>query len=123
MRFDHDLQSSYAEVFLSLRELILAFDELTEHKITNQTSYKDADGMAIVLMKVREEGVRLVFGRGAQLQKKYPFLQGKGKTVRYLVLDTVEAIDAVPLREMIQESLILAVEHRHMRRLRGRLGS
>ena len=84
MQFDHDLQSPYADLFLRLRNLFLSFDEIHEIKNANQTSYKDTIGYAIVLMRVREEGLRLTFAQGAKLQSQYPFLRGEGKVVRYL---------------------------------------
>ena len=121
MQFDHDLQSSYADLFLKLRDLFLSFDEIHEVRNANQTSYKDTDGYAIVLMRVREEGLRLTFAQGAKLQSQYPFLRGEGKVVRYLLLQNEEEVDEEVLKEMIEESLVLILEHKEMRTLRAQL--
>ena len=121
MQFDHDLQSPYANLFLRLRDLFLSFDEIHEVKNANQTSYKDTNGYAIVLMRVREEGLRLTFAQGAKLQSQYPFLRGEGKVVRYLLLQNEEEMDEKLLKEMIGESLVLTLEHEAMRILRTQL--
>ena len=121
MQFDHDLQSPYADLFLRLRNLFLSFDEIHEIKNANQTSYKDTIGYAIVLMRVREEGLRLTFAQGAKLQSQYPFLRGEGKVVRYLLLQNEEEVDEEVLKEMIEESLVLTLEHKEMRTLRAQL--
>ena len=121
MQFDHDLQSPYADLFLRLRDLFLSFDEIHEVKNANQTSYKDSNGYAIVLMRVREEGLRLTFAQGAKLQSQYPFLRGEGKVVRYLLLQNEEEVDEKRLKEMIKESLVLTLEHKEMRTLRAQL--
>ncbi len=121
MQFDHHLQSPYANLFLRLRDLFLSFDEIHEVKNANQTSYKDTNGYAIVLMRVREEGLRLTFAQGAKLQSQYPFLRGEGKVVRYLLLQNEEEMDEKLLKEMIGESLVLTLEHEAMRILRTQL--
>ncbi len=121
MQFDHDLQSPYADLFLRLRDLFLSFDEIHEVKNANQTSYKDSNGYAIVLMRVREDGLRLVFAQGAKLQSQYPFLRGEGKIVRHVLFHDGEEVDEKMLKEMIKESLVLTLEHKEMRTLRAQL--
>jgi len=118
MQFDHDLQSPYGDLFLYLRDIFLSFEAITEVKNAKQTSYKDDHGMAIVLMRVRDDGVRLVFARGVQMMHAYPFLQGEGKIVRHMMVHAKEKVDAKQLREMIEESLVLAMEHRERREMR-----
>jgi len=118
MQFDHDLQSSYADLFLQLREMFLSFEALHEIQNAKQTSYKDSDGMAIVLMRVRDDGVRLIFARGAELEETFPFLLGEGKIVRHVIIRSMEDVKNIPIREMIGESLVLAMEHREMRKMR-----
>ena len=121
MEFDHDLQSPYADLFLKLRDFFLSFDDIHEVKNAKQTSYKDSNGYAIVLMRVREDGLRLVFAQGAKLQSQYPFLRGEGKVVRYLLLRNEEEVDEKRLKTMIKESLMLTLEHKEMRTLRAQL--
>ena len=72
-------------------------------------------------MRVREEGLRLTFAQGAKLQPKYPFLRGDGKVVRYLLLQNEEEVDEKCLKEMIEESLVLTLEHKEMRTLRAQI--
>ncbi len=121
MQFDHDLQSPYADLFLRLRDLIRSFDEIHEVKNAKQTSYKNSNGYAIILMRVREDGLRLTFAQGAKLQSQYPCLRGRGKVVRYLLVHDEKEVDEKRLKEMISESLVLTLEHEEMRILRAQL--
>jgi len=118
MQFDHDLQSPYSDLFLHLREMLLSFEALHEIQNAKLTSYKDSDGMAIVLMRVRDDGVRLIFARGVELEEMFPFLLGEGKIVRHVIIRSMEDVKNIPIREMIGESLVLAMEHREMRKMR-----
>jgi predicted DNA-binding protein len=45
----------------------------------------------------------------------------KGKIVRHMIIKRIEEVDEHLLREMIEESLALTLEHHEMRRLRAQL--
>jgi len=119
MLFDPNLQSPYAGLFVSLQEMFLRFDALHETRTAKQITYKDTRDTAIVIMRIRPDGLHLVFARGAQLQAQYPFLKGNGKIVRYVVLQTEEEMERLPLHAMVEESLILAIEHREKQKIRN----
>jgi hypothetical protein len=121
MQFDHDIRSPFADLFLYVRDIFLGFEALHEIKNAKQTSYKDPRGRAVVLMRVREDGLRIVFAQGAKLRSRYPFLLGEGKIVRHMIVKRIEEVDEHLLREMIEESLVLTLEHHEMRRLRAQL--
>jgi hypothetical protein len=121
MQFDHDIQSPHADLFLYLRDIFLGFEAIHEIKNAKQTSYKDTHGRAIVLMRVRTDGARVIFAQGAKLQPRYPFLLGEGKIVRHLMLRSIEEVDEALMREIIEESLVLSMEHREMQRMRRQL--
>ena len=121
MQFDHDIQSPHADLFLYLRDIFLSFEAIHEIKNAKQTSYKDTHERAIVLMRVRADGVRVIFAQGAKLQSRYPFLLGEGKIVRHMVFGDIKEVDACLIYEMIEESLVLSMEHREMQRMRRQL--
>jgi hypothetical protein len=121
MQFDYDIQSPHADLFLYLRDIFLGFEAIHEIKNAKQTSYKDTHGHAIVLMRVRTDGVRVIFAQGAKLQPRYPFLLGDGKIVRHMVFRDIKEVDEGLIREMIEESLVLTMEHREMQRMRRQL--
>jgi hypothetical protein len=121
MQFDHDLQSPLADLFLHMRDIFLRFEAFHEIKNAKQTSYKDTHGRAIVLMRVRADGLRLIFALGVKLQPRYPFLVGEGKIVRHMMLKNIEEVDEGLIHEMIEESLVLSMEHHEMRLLRAHM--
>ena len=102
-----------------LQNIISSYEELRLTATKNQLTYKDSYA-AVVILRVREEGIVVAFGRGAKLQEKFPMLQGNGKVVRHLTFQTVEESDKKLLRELIDESLILGIETAEMKQMRDR---
>jgi hypothetical protein len=121
MQFDYDIQSPFANLFLHLRDIFLSFEAIYEIKNAKQTSYKDTHERAIVLMRVRADGVRVIFAQGAKLQPRYPFLLGEGKIVRHMIFRDIKEVDEGLIRGMIEESLVLSMEHHEMRLLRAHM--
>ena len=121
MQFDHDIQSPFADLFLYLRDIFLSFEAIHEIRNAKQTSYKDTHGRAIVLMRVRADGVRVILAQGAKLQSRYPFLLGEGKIVRHMIFRDIKEVDEGLIRDMIEESLVLSMEHHEMRLLRAHM--
>ena len=110
MQFDSDIQGEFSALFLEFRALFLSFDEMHEVKNAKQTSYKDSYGRAVCLMRTNDKCLRVIFAQGANLEKLYPFLLGEGKIVRHLTFSNLSELKQYPLKEMIQESLILNME-------------
>ncbi len=101
-----------------LQNIISSYEELRLTATKNQLTYKDKYG-AVVMLRVREEGIVVAFGRSAKLQEKFSMLQGNGKVVRHLTFQTVEKSDEKLLRELIDESLVLGIEKAEMKRMKG----
>jgi len=121
MPYDHNLHNPYADLLRSLEDRLLSLDTLHRTRTAKQITYKDTREMAIVILRLRPDGVHLVFARGAQLQERYPSLKGNGKIVRYRVLRSKEELERLPLHAMVEESMILAIEHRERQKIRNAL--
>jgi len=111
---------NYERSFQALRKILKSHKALREMPTENQITYKDEYG-AVVMLRKREQGIVVAFGRGAKLQEKFPMLQGSGKVVRHLLFQTVEESDEKLIGEMIEESLVLGIEAVEMKRIRARL--
>lgn len=83
MQFDKDLQSSFKELFLQARELLLSYDGMHETKKERITSYSDSKG-GICHMRTMPYGVDFGFLKGAKMKDKDSLLSGKGKAIRVL---------------------------------------
>ena len=120
MQYDIDFRGKHARNFKTIRRILLSYSEIREVKNAKQTSYHDKHG---VIVMVRTKGDVLVtsFGKGCQLQKKYPQLKGSGKVVRHLYLKENDVVDEALLREMIEESMVLGMEAYEMKKLRCNL--
>ena len=117
MQFDKDMQGKYAELLHYLRSILLDYAEIEEIKNPKQTSYHDRCGM-VIMLRAREDRYVVAFGRGAKLQERFPLLQGSGKVVRHLYYQSIDEVDEVQLREMIEESFVLGMEAEEMKVLR-----
>jgi hypothetical protein len=117
MQYDLDIKGDFAEIFKSIRKILLSYPQIKEIKNTKQTSYSDKYGV-IVMMRTKGDVLVVAFGKGAKMQEKYPMLQGTGKIVRHLYLKTLDEVDEKLLREMIEESMILGLEAYEMKALR-----
>jgi hypothetical protein len=109
MQYDLDMKGKFADIFKSIRKILLSYTQIKEIKNAKQTSYSDEYGM-IIMMRTRGNVFVVAFGKGAKLQEKYPILQGTGKIVRHLYFKTLDEIDEKLLREMIEESMVLGME-------------
>jgi hypothetical protein len=59
--------------------------------------------------------------KGSSSSHVIPFLLGEGKIVRHMVFGDIKEVDACLIYEMIEESLVLSMEHREMQRMRRQL--
>lgn len=118
MQYDLDIKSKYAQIFKTIRKILLSYPQIKEFKNAKQTSYSDEYGV-VVMMRSKKEHLVVAFGRGYKLQEKFPKLQGSGKIVRHLYFKESDRVDEALLREMIEESFILGLEADEIKRLRG----
>jgi len=116
-QYDIDMKGEFANIFKSIRKILLSYPQIKEIKNAKQTSYSDEYGM-IIMMRTRGNVFVVAFGKGVKLQEKYPMLQGTGKIVRHLYLKALDEVNEKLLREMIEESMILGMEAYEMKALR-----
>ena len=117
MQYDIDCRSKHAKNFKTIRKILLSYSEITEVKNAKQTSYHDKYGV-VVMMRTKGDVLVVAFGKGYQLQEKYPQLEGNGKIVRHLYFKEDAVVDEMLLREMIEESMVLNMEVYAMRLMR-----
>ena len=116
-QYDIDCKGKHAKNFKTIRKILLSYKEITEVQNAKQTSYRDNYSM-VVMMRTKGDVLVVAFGKGYQLQEKYPQLEGDGKIVRHLYFKEDDAIDVVLQREMIEESLILGMENYEMKNMK-----
>ena len=108
------------EIFNRVADIVLSFEGVKEKKSTNQTTYKDKY-QSILHLRYDEQKLTIAFARGAQLQKKYPFLKGNGSVVRHWICQDISQLDEGLLRDIIKETMILNIEHYELKKLKGKL--
>lgn len=117
MQYDLDIKGEFADIFKTVRKILLSYPQIKELKNAKQTSYHDEYGV-VVMMRNRGDVFVVAFAKGSKLQEQYPILQGYGKIVRHLYFKTLNEVDELLLREMIDESLILGMEAFELKELR-----
>jgi len=117
MQYNLDIRGEFSDIFKAIRKILLSYPQIKELKNAKQTSYHDEHGV-VVMMRNRGDVFVVAFGKGFKLQEEYPMLQGSGKIVRHLYFKTLDEVDEVLLRVMIEESFVLAMEAFEMRELR-----
>ena len=117
MQFDKDMSSSFSDVFIKARDIVLSYQDIKELKNEKQTSYSDSYGV-IVMMRRKEDMFVLSFGKGVKLQDEFAHLSGDGKIVRHWNLYSKKDLDEKIFRQMIDESIILGIEYDELKKLR-----
>ena len=112
MRFDEDLGSQYAELFLATREFIMGCigDGVSEKQSKCITSYFSPLG-GICYIKTEPNGVRIGWFRGAHMKDKYALLGGKGKMLRGHTIKTLGAKEREALTYYIKESISALIDN------------
>ena len=116
MQFDIDMRGEYQDIFKALRELILSYPQISELKNAKQTSYSDEFG-TVIMLRGSKNGFVLSLARGAKLATKFPQLTGNGKVVRQLILKDRNSLDLKLVKELLEESFILGIEHQALKEL------
>jgi len=120
MQYDIDARGKFAELFKAIRKILLSYPQLKEVKNAKQTSYADEYCM-VIMLRGRDDKFVLAFGKGSKLQEMYPMLEGNGKIVRHLYYKSIDDLDEVLLREMIEESFVLNMEAFELKELKASL--
>ena len=124
MQYDIDMRGEFADIFKAIRKILLSYPQIKELKNAKQTSYSDEYGV-VVMMRSKSncqgQSFVLAWGKGWQLEEKYPMLTGSGKIVRHLNFTSVEEVEELLLREMIEESFVLGMEAYELKQLKNAL--
>jgi len=88
MQFDIDVSSTYKELFLNARELLLMFG-LVETKKDRITTYSDQNG-GVCHMRTMPYGIDIGFLKGARMEDEFELLKGSGKAMRVLPLTSMD---------------------------------
>ena len=118
MQFDIDCNSSFATVFLGIRELLFKHN-LKEKKRENITSYFSEEG-GICYLKTTKEGLIVGIFKGSQLDGKYPFINKGQKVIRHLYLNTLTKKDLSMVENIVNDSIILNIESSENKRVKRR---
>jgi hypothetical protein len=91
-----------------LFEVVYMYESQNALVISYSATENGYDGLCSIALYPRE--VKLFFGQGAQLSKSDPnqLLQGHGKTVRHVVLNTVADFDRAEIEVLMAAALKLA---------------
>ena len=91
-----------------LFELVYVYDTQNSLVISYSPTESGPDGLCAIALYPRS--VKLFFGQGALLSKSDPskLLQGRGKTVRHVVLNAVEDFDRAEIEVLMAAALKLA---------------
>ncbi len=120
MQYDIDTHGEFADIFKKIRAILLSYPQIKELKNAKQTSYHDEYGV-VIMMRTKGSEFVVAFGRGVKLQEQYQMLQGSGKFVRHLYFRSVDEVDEIFFREMIEESFILGLEAFELKELKKRI--
>ncbi len=69
------------------------------------------------MLRGHKNGFILSFGRGTKLASKFPQLSGNGKIVRQLIIKDKSNLDLELVKELLEESFILGIEHHALKEL------
>lgn len=91
-----------------LFEIVYAYESQNALVISYSPTERGYEGLCSIALDPR--GVKLFFGQGARLSKSDPskLLQGRGKTVRYVVLKSIADFDRAEIEVLMAAALKLA---------------
>lgn len=104
---------NYRPIFNKLRQIILQSAPGIEEKIRFGIPFFDYFGWMCYLSPLKNNnGVYIAFLRGFELSNEQGILEaGKRTMVKSITYNSAKAIQEKPLREIIQEALLLNEEH------------
>ena len=91
-----------------LFEIVYVYENQNALVISYSPTERGYEGVCSI--SVYPRSVKLGFGKGAQLSKSDPnkLLQGQGRTVRYVALDSIAEFDRAEIEALIAEAVKLA---------------
>jgi len=85
MQFEKDQKSEYKQLFMQIRDFLLADDKVSELKKERITTYYYG-GSGLCHVRTIPKGVDIGFLKGTLLVDKYQCLTGNAKKIRVLTL-------------------------------------
>jgi len=86
MQYDKDLESPHKDLFLAVRDVLLAITGVEEIRKEKITTYS-FNGSSLCHMRTMPHGVDVGFLKGFLLENKYGLLHGEAKRIRILSLE------------------------------------
>jgi hypothetical protein len=104
---------NYQAIFKRLRQIVLQSAPNIEERIRYGIPFFDYYGWMCYLSPLKKDkGVYIAFLRGLELSNEQGILEANGRTmIKSITYTHVKDIEEAPLREIIQESLLLNEEH------------
>ncbi len=104
MQFDKDLQSTFKDLFLKAREILLSYEGIIETKKERITTYSNEKG-GICHLRTMPYGIDLGFLKGAKMEDQFGVLTGNGKAIR--VLPQKAALEEEVIHYFIKQAIEL----------------
>ncbi|MCV6606582.1 MAG: hypothetical protein OIF32_00065 [Campylobacterales bacterium] len=117
MRFDMDMNSSYSDLFSKVRSLIMeVVGESVKEKFTeNLTSYHCEFG-GVCYLRTYPDRVHIGWFRGVQIDDKFGFLTGNGKTIRGHRLTRLDEKNVEAIKYYINETISFLIEYSELKK-------
>lgn len=119
MQFDKDMNSSFASLFLDIRDLIKKEigDDVLEKYSENITSFFSKEG-GFCYIRTYETYVHIGWFRGVNFEDKYKLLSGNGKTIRAHKLTKLDKKNKEAINSFIEQTKIFLIEHNELSKMK-----
>ncbi|WP_294966376.1 hypothetical protein [Sulfurimonas sp.] len=127
MRFDVDMNSEQAELFIKVREFIISEIQNQDTKAIEKFSqnitsfYCKEYKTGFCYIKTKDDYVHLGWFQGVNLVDKTEQLFGSGKNIRAQKIKTFSKIEKDAMASYIKQTFILMMEHEERQILRNQL--
>ncbi len=120
MQFDVDIKGKYKDIFVTLKDIILSFDDIYMKKNENQTAFYDQYSAVCFLRpnKTKKDCYCLSLAKGYKLQEIFPSLIGDALITRHINFKKIDDIDKSLIKQLIKETMILNMESFELKKLR-----
>ena len=127
MRFDVDMNSDIAELFLDVRaflvkEIEIYCEKAREKYSQNITSYfcKEFSG-GFCYLRTKDDYVHIGWFLGASIKDDYGFLYGKGKTIRGHIIKSFDEIHKKAIKSFVEQTYVLLMQKDELKKLKSKV--
>ena len=120
VQFDRDRISAQADLFFSVRKLLLEYEEIWEVKKQNITSYFCKEG-GICYLRVKDDVLIVGLFQGICLEEIYDLVPEKAKQIRHLNYKNEAAFEPDFFHNIIKDSMICAMQRKERAALKRKL--